>query len=195
MKILTAIPYTKFIETRCWESLLNLERPPETMSEVRTYARYSVAMARNVAAKEAVDGGFDYLWFVDSDMIVPPDALTRLLKLDAEFATGWAMGGVGATTTSIANYDAWRKHFSFKTADEVMAHASPFAVDGSGLACALIKTGLFKRLEYPYFRYVEYGNGMVLGEDVGFCLDLMNKGIKMICDPALKVGHIKHVII
>jgi hypothetical protein len=94
MKVLIAVPYTKFIETRCWESLLNLERPADVSSEIRTYAKYSVAMARNVAAKDALDSGFDYLFFVDSDMILPPDALARLLKIGADFATGWAMGSV-----------------------------------------------------------------------------------------------------
>jgi len=195
MKILIAIPFTKFVETRCWESLLNLERPADTMSEVRTYARYSVAMARNVAAKEAIDGGFDYIWFVDSDMIVPPDALIRLLRMNADFATGWAMSAVGATATSIASYDDANRFFNGMHVDWVRGHAEPFEVDGSGLSCTLIKTSALKEFEYPYFQYVEYADGAVLSEDFGFCLALRGAGKKMMCDPALKVGHIKHVVI
>jgi glycosyltransferase involved in cell wall biosynthesis len=195
MKILIAIPYTKFIETRCWESLLNMERPADTASEVRTYSRYSVAMARNVAAKEAVDGGFDYIWFVDSDMIIPPDALIRLRGMDADFATGWALSAAGGTAASIASYDAGGNFFYGMHADWVRGHAEPFEVDGSGLSCTLIKTDVFKTLDYPYFQYVEYASGEVLSEDFGFCLALRGAGKKMRCDPALKAGHIKHIVI
>jgi GT2 family glycosyltransferase len=195
MKILIAVPYTKFIETRCWESLINIERPAGVSSEIRTYAKYSVAMARNVAAKDALAGGFDYIFFVDSDMILPPDALTRLLKIGADFATGWALSAVGGTAASIACYDAEKRFMYGMAAEWVTGHTEPFEVDGSGLSCTLIKTDVFKEMEYPYFRYIEYASGDVLSEDFGLCLALRDKGIKRICDPALKAGHIKHIVI
>jgi len=195
MKILIAVPYTKFIETRCWESIMNMERPADVSTTVRTYARYSVAMARNLAAKDAVGGGFDYLFFIDSDMIIPPDALTRLLKIGADFATGWALQAVGGNMASICCYNAEKRFFYGMAAEWVTGHAEPFEVDGSGLSCSLIKTEVLKSFEYPYFRYTEYATGDVLSEDLNFCLALREKGIKRMCDPALKAGHIKHIVI
>lgn len=193
-RVMLAIPYTKFIETQTWESILNLERPENTVTEVRTYARYSCAMARNTAAKDAVAGGFDYLFFVDSDMILPADALVRLLRIDADFATGWAVWRYGATAASIATLNAAGRVYEGMHMDWVVGHTEPFAVDGSGLSCTLVKTEVFKELEYPYFKYVEYADSCVLSEDFYFCELLNGKGKKIICDPALRVGHIKHVV-
>src|SRR5512139_2391830 len=42
----------------------------------------------NKAAMRVIDGGYDYLLTVESDMIIPPDTLTRLMALDAGVAYG-----------------------------------------------------------------------------------------------------------
>ena len=39
---------------------------------------YAVAEARNLAVDEAVAGGFEWLFFIDSDVILPPDCFVKM---------------------------------------------------------------------------------------------------------------------
>jgi hypothetical protein len=169
-------------------------RPHNIIIEVRTYSRYSVAQGRNVAAKDAVNGGFDFIFFVDSDQVLPCDTLMKLLSMEGDVRLAWTIMNVGRPETNIAIYDREKKHFTFHSI-ETLPKENVFEADGGGLAVSLINTGLFNELEYPYFRYIEYANGDTLSEDLNFCLTIkeLDKSIK--CDPALKVGHIKHIVI
>jgi hypothetical protein len=52
--------------------------------------------------REAIDGGYDGVWFIDSDLLVHPDTLVNLLQADKEiisciFWTKWRENG---TTTA-----------------------------------------------------------------------------------------------
>jgi len=197
-KILIAIPYTKFIDTDCWLSLLNSERPADTMSEVRAYARYSVAMGRNAAALDAINGGFDYLFFVDSDEVLEEDTLTRLLDCDADVAVGWYLSGDNRNDTNITHYDATANQYPLGySVDIITSRNEPFQIDAAGLGAALIKVDIFAALSYPYFNFVEYASGLVLSEDLFFFDAIRTKGLtkKIVCDPAARVGHIKKHII
>jgi hypothetical protein len=193
VKVLLAILYTKFVETECWLSLLGLERPEGCAIEIRTYARYSAAQGRNVAAKDAVNGGFDYLMFVDSDQVLPGDTLTKLLALGGDVRLAWTTMNAGRPETCIAVYDPEKRHYSFLTAAALPQGV--FEADGGGLAVSLIKTGVFNSLESPYFRYIEYANGDTLSEDLNFCLAVKGLGKSIQCDPAVRAGHIKHITI
>jgi cellulose synthase/poly-beta-1,6-N-acetylglucosamine synthase-like glycosyltransferase len=193
MKVLLAIAYTKFVETECWQSVISLIRPQGLFVEIRTYARYSIAQARNAMVKDALSGGFDFIFMIDSDQILPPDALTRLLAVDADMRCGWTMMNAGRPETNAAVYDAGKKHFSFHTAETMPKEV--FESDGGGLAVALIKTELFTEMEYPYFRFIEYGNGDILTEDLNFCLAVKGMGKSIKVDPSLRAGHIKHIVI
>ncbi len=44
--------------------------------------------ARNNAAMQALEHGFDWLFFLDSDVIPPPDAVLRLMKHDQPIVSG-----------------------------------------------------------------------------------------------------------
>jgi len=197
VKILLAILYTQFVETECWKSLIGMAKPEGCAIEIRTYAKYSAAQGRNIAAKDAVNGGFDYLMFVDSDQTLPPQTLARLLAMDGDVRLAWTMMALGSPDTNIAIFNKKPEqefgHFSFYAVGTLPKEI--FECDGGGLAISLIKTDLFKELEYPYFRYIEYANGDVLSEDLNFCLTVKGLGKSIKCDPAVRAGHIKHITI
>ena len=192
-KILIAIAYTKFVETECWKSVMKLAKPPDAEAEVRTYARYSVAQARNVMAKDAVSERFDFVFVVDSDQILPADALVKLLAVDADIRCGWTVMNAGRPETNAAVYNARARHFSFYTEDTLPK--TVFESDGGGLAVSLINVSLFKEMEYPYFRFIEYPNGDILTEDLNFCLAVKGMGKSIKFDPSVRAGHIKHIVI
>ena len=80
MKTLLAIPTARYIETECIESLFGMKKKGKV--EMLIPRSYSVDVARNIIAKYAQEHKFDYIMWVDSDMIIPKDTLVKLLSHD-----------------------------------------------------------------------------------------------------------------
>ena len=84
--------------------------------------------------------------------------------------------------------------------DSISKRRKPFTVDYTGFGWVLIKKGVFENLEYPWFapKMQVFESGAVqdmCGEDVSFCLDAIEKGFDIWCDPRIRVGHEKTRII
>ena len=86
MKILFAIPTARYVETECWVSLFEMEKEGEI--ELLIPNSYSIDVSRNLIAKYAQENKFDYIFWVDSDMILPKNALKRLLSHDKDIVAG-----------------------------------------------------------------------------------------------------------
>ena len=66
-----------------------------------------------------------------------------------------------------------------------------FEIHGGGMGCALIKVDVFRRLQYPWYDWVNYrGNkrGM-LSEDLFFCEQCHGKKIPVYSDTRAGCGH------
>ena len=55
---------------------------------------------------------------------------------------------------------------------------------------ALVRTGVFRRLPKPWFRFVEHPDGSALGEDYYFCQQCASIGEAVWVDPRVACGHI-----
>ena len=109
-------------------------------------------------------------------------------------------------TTSVAHWleeDDFRKNggvMNHETVESISKRKKPFTVDYTGFGWVLIKKGVFENLEYPWFapKMQVFESGAVqdmCGEDVSFCLDAIEKGYEIWCDPRIRVGHEKTRII
>ena len=126
---------------------------------------------------------------------------------ERQIAAGWYSTEDGKTT-SVAH---WLDEDDFRTNGGVMNHEmvdgiskrkKPFTVDYTGFGWVLIKKGVFehKDMPYPWFapKMQVFESGAVqdmCGEDVSFCLDAMDAGFKIWCDPRIRVGHEKTRVI
>jgi hypothetical protein len=68
-------------------------RPPDTVHvepdpEKFDYWDVNVSYAREQCRKKMLEEGYDYLWFIDVDVLVPPHALETLLELNKDIACG-----------------------------------------------------------------------------------------------------------
>lgn len=149
---------------------------------------------RNALIKQAQDSGlpFTHYLMVDDDVIIPQGGLDAMFALDTEVAiidypTHWM--GKHANEGNIA-YDSTNK-------DEIL---------WAGLGCTLVKTGVFEKLERPYFRsggafYDQLRNGKKVlygarvnsagGEDYEFFTDCRTLGYKVVAVPGMVAGHAK----
>ena len=135
--------------------------------------------------------------------------IRQIVDRDAErqIAAGWYATEDGRTT-SVAH---WLEEDDFRSNGGVMNHEmvdgiskrkKPFTVDYTGFGWVLIKKGVFedKKMTYPWFapKMQVFESGAVqdmCGEDVSFCLDAIDAGFEIWCDPRIRVGHEKQRVI
>ena len=150
---------------------------------------------------------YDYQLWIDSDIVFNTEKFYQLVLMDTEIACGWYLTEDG-TTTSVAH---WLEEDDFKnnggvmnheTADTMSKRRKPFTVDYTGFGWVLIKHGVFEnpKMEYPWFapKMQRFNSGEVqdmCGEDVSFCLDAIDAGYEIWCDPRIRVGHEKTRVI
>jgi hypothetical protein len=102
----------------------------------------------------------------------------------------------GNQCSSVAYYIPERNYYASYTEEEWQNKIADFVkADANGMGLALIKTGLFNIISYPYFNFVEYENRNVLSEDL-FLFDKMKIiGLDHYVVRGLKAGHIKKLTI
>lgn len=191
MNILIGIPSKDKIDIECAISLGNLDWDGHSVTYTHSQGAgvYGVAQARNNLVLQAIDGGYDKLLMVDSDMIVPEDAIIHLLDPDVPIVTGVArykndsgrapiFKGVQDSTGS----DAW-------VWDEIPC--GRFPIRSGGVACAMIDVEMLRRqIRRPWFVWEERANGTYVGEDIGFYEKIRDAGITPMADGRVKCGHI-----
>jgi len=162
---------------------------------------YDCARARNEICKKAIEGNYDYVLMVDSDIVLPEDTLQCLfdpkfeedkteLVLGIYPKKNCADGKTDIFSFNTENYgDANRYHISeFR---QLAKHGVyRIAVKGGGFGCALIKTSVLKILPAPWFLYVTYPNGHVLSEDLFFCSRLEDHDYRVSVDTRVRCGHL-----
>ena len=154
---------------------------------------------------------YDYQIWIDSDIVFNTDQFWQLLDLaddgeqEREIVAGWYATEDG-TTTSVAHWleeDDFRKNggvMNHETVESISKRKKPFTVDYTGFGWVCIKHGVFEKLPYPWFapKMQVFESGAVqdmCGEDVSFCLDAIEEGYEIWCDPRIRVGHEKSRII
>jgi hypothetical protein len=204
MKILIGINVLANIKAHAYISHLAFavtmgKRFPDYYFEWHTPERCSIDRMRNEAAKRALEGGFDYLMFVDDDVIVQPNTLESLLACDADIAMA---------ETYVRGYPFNAMFFKYEDRPEDpenpgLLHYNDFEknvdqnghlkVDAVGFSVVLIKCSFLKKIPTPYFVTQSHG-AVQFTEDVYFCLkcvQVMGRDkVKMIVDTNVPTGHI-----
>jgi hypothetical protein len=151
---------------------------------------------------------YDYLMWIDSDIVFTQKQFMELLDMNKDIASGWyAQPGTcpdGSSPTPVVETmanDFFNKYgaFEFLSSKNMEDKQKPFTADYIGFGWVLIKKGVFEKLEYPWFaprmQYMDNGIQDLCSEDVAFCLDAKNAGFEIWVDPKCRVGHEKTLVI
>lgn len=72
-----------------------------------------------------------------------------------------------------------------------------FRVDVIGVGCVLSRASMWRRLQYPFFRYSpdpingqKKGSAQEISEDMFWCANMHRAGVKVWIDPRVKCGHL-----
>jgi hypothetical protein len=146
-------------------------------------SRMSIDRMRNMTAKTAIELNADYVLFLDDDVLINPNyGLQQLIDCQADIAAG---------KICIRGYPF--DYMAFKNDKEGLQVLKKlpkhglFEVDAVGFSFALLKVGLLKRLQEPYFI-----TGVNHTEDIYYCIKVRQVApkctIKVNCD--CECGHI-----
>jgi cellulose synthase/poly-beta-1,6-N-acetylglucosamine synthase-like glycosyltransferase len=186
MKILIAVPTFETIEPEVFKAIYELKSEHELHFEF--VKGYDCAIARNAIARLAQEDGYDYVLMVDSDTIIPPETLEYMLDPPADVVLGVCprkntRNGKTAMTRFVPLQYREDYYYSDLPSERTL-------IKGGGFACALVKSNVFTRMDYPWFQYTLTADGTTLSEDYYFCQNARMFGIDVYMEPRVKCGHL-----
>ena len=204
MKILIAVPTFENIFPDTFKSIYDLDVSGHDV-DFEFVRGYDCAKARNRIANMAIDRKADYVLMVDNDVVLPKDALCNLLDGGKEVVFGYCAhrgaGNIydGMTTVFRLYDDNGNAYFSYPkesmySGQELKKFCEDgnhkIQVHGAGTSCVIIKTDVFQKIKYPWFKWVEYDKKRQLSEDLYFCSQCKKAKIPMFVDSRVSCGHI-----
>ena len=187
--ILIAIPTNKNIEAATFKSIFDLKVPAGYKTHFQYFYGYQIDQIRNLIADWGK--GFDYLFCVDSDIVLPSDTLIKMLDADKDVISGLYIQRIPDTHTlevyeengqgGVVNIP-WENICDVNGVTEIAA---------CGFGCVLIKGEVLHGIEYPHFVYrsaISHAN--TFSEDIYFCQKAREKGFKVWCDTTILCEHV-----
>lgn len=130
-------------------------------------------VARNRMVMDAVELDVDYIMLLNSDMVLPPNIIEKLLSVNQDIV------GVNYSTATkplrpVAK-DLDGKPFLHADGIRQASHL--------GLGCILVKTEVFRKIGLPYF-FVEWDGKQkqYINDDICFCSEVKKAGYELWCD-------------
>lgn len=198
MKTLIAVPCFDKVDTQFYQSFVDLQKPEETSYTV--LSNTLIYIARNVIAGNALQAGFDRVFWMDSDMIFPADALVKLSKdmdeNNLDFVTGLYFTRRPPIKPNAFSSLWWeQKDDGIDTgADHLWEYPENQLVEiaAAGFGCCLTSVDLIRRIGDKFGSPFTPIDGM--GEDLAFCLRARKAGAKLWLDTSVKCGHIGQMV-
>lgn len=154
--------------------------------------------ARNAMVEDFLATDCDILWFVDSDVVPPPNVLDLVTK-HGDF---WELAGAPYPVfMQPAGYDGPQAVLCVYKSDATGMHAARVPsegtafVDGLATGCLFIRREVFLAMSKPYFEFkFEHETRHVTeGEDLGFCRKAHELGYQFFTDYSMVCKHYKTV--
>lgn len=145
-------------------------------------------MARNEIVKSAQANGVEWLAFIDTDVVVPPDTIIRLMAHNLPIVSG-----VYFTRAPPIEPAVWREVPNGKQTIPFQP-GQMIEADFIGMGMCLIHMSVFDKIEKPYFNWTlsfQDPNDFTKGtsEDFDFCKKVRARGYKILVDTSLQARH------
>lgn len=201
-KIMIAVPTREYIDVDSEKCIRKLERDmwlnKEFQVDVELIPGTVIHDLRFALAERAIKGKYDYILWIDSDMVFNSFVLYDLLEADKDIVTAvcfmrrspyepciYSKLRMGATLEE----DQIEKYFDYP--DGV------FEVEACGMAMCLMKVvvleDIITKVGQPFFPVKS--DHRTLGEDLSFCFNARRAGHKIWATSKPKVGHIGKMVV
>lgn len=188
MKTLIAIPTSREIDIQCAASIIGMER--EGRIGVFCPQSYSIDASRNLIVEHALEIGYDYIMWVDSDMILPKNTLTTLMSHGKDIVSGVYAYKLLRGENAVAKRwkDKEKDIYEDIPLKEIREKEQLMEVNGIGFGCVLTKVDVFRHIKKPWFKFTTD-----MGEDIYFCRKAQKAGYKVFLDTSILCGHVGSV--
>lgn len=173
------------------EGLLK-DQDPRFEFSLLTVGGILTPLAREEAAKVALENNSDYLYFIDDDMICPDNLFERLWRWNVDIVAPLAF---------TRNYPHKAVIYECKEGYDPVTRCEYFInhyvteypkdtlveCDAVGFGAALIKRSVLEGVPEPRFMSTN-----ATGEDILFCHMARKKGFRVFMDTSTKLGHLGH---
>jgi hypothetical protein len=200
-RVLVIIPTRNYVEKACLDAvlkqdyedysvLINIVKNPAPTIQTETSVRSTIN--RNKARQMALSSDADYFLFLDSDVVLPTNAISsfglQLSKTKIEIICGWYKTKVGDHWVA-GNWVADNTFQNF-----LQPAASVVKTDMIGLGCVMMKRQVLADVEFrdgttTEAKFAE-GAPMYLGPCLQFGNDCADKGRRAFMDGDVVCGHI-----
>lgn len=177
---------SRFVYSQVIEDLVEAVKPYKFT--LRIPYGYEVDVSRNKLCREALAGGYSHVFFVDSDVRLPKDALENLLSWKEDIILGYyshrGQKFWDGKSTSLCKVN--QIGFSdMITVNDISSMAKrgrrKIEIGGGGMGCALISRNALENIPDPWFHYRDRRSGD-LSEDYWFCSQAKLSGFKIFAD-------------
>lgn len=191
MKTLIAVPAMDMCHSRFAQSLATLDKVGEC--QVSFIMNSLIYDARNKFCQQAIEGEFDYIFWLDSDMVFPSYVLQQFMQDDKDIVAGLYFRR-NYPFTPVAFSELRREDGILRMKDLEEWPNELFEVDGVGFGCVLMKTDCLFDIAGKEGG-VWFTPTQDAGEDAAFCLRAKEHGYEIWIDPAVKLGHVGQTVI
>lgn len=193
MKTLIAVPCMDSVPAQFAQSLALIQKVDECAIAFQMGSL--IYNSRNNLATMAVQKEVDYILWLDSDMIFPPDVLKKLLedREKGDIITGIYYRRVQPfkpvlfSKLEIDDKGCYWEGYDDYPQDGV------FEIEGCGFGCVLTPTNVFLDVMSKFENMFSPIGGV--GEDLSFCWRARQCGYKIIADPRVQCGHVGHYVV
>ena len=145
-------------------------------------------------------GKFTYKWilWIDSDISWKPEDVWELMRSGREIIAGLMPvsreGRVGAMRLNAEGHPVSMHSLEF------LVEGDPVKVDGVSFGFLMVKSGVFEKMQRPWFKIRQIGIEGVgypvdLGEDYSWCAGAKEAGFDIWVHPLVRVEHRKEIIL
>lgn len=150
--------------------------------------KMGLAAASNEMVKVAIASNVDYIFWTEQDMILPHDAITKLLahaiKYNLDGVSGvYFLRGTSEPCLYVPIPENWTDNKYAHSRLSTFPVNSLFPIGCPGVGCALFKRETFEKLEYPYWQDKAGQGGH--GTDIYFYTKMREAGMQMWADSSV----------
>lgn len=149
-----------------------------------------IVRARNVLRKKVLEGGYDYFFSLEADVVPPVDVIERLLSRKKEIVSGVYFNLVPATNSLVALVykkigvdEKGRERTQSLTLEELLPSRLIENLHFTGVGCMLIQASVLKDISF------RFETGSRAFDDWWFCEDARKKGFIVNADSSMFCMH------
>jgi 2-polyprenyl-3-methyl-5-hydroxy-6-metoxy-1,4-benzoquinol methylase len=152
--------------------------------------RFPLDANRNELVEKALEHNPDYLWFIDSDMLVPPNALDNLINTNKDIVGALCFQRKPPYRPVVCVM----KNGKYKLLDYIKLNQI-IEVDIVGFGCVLVKRNVFDKLKEggcnTFFQFKNINSDVTeqLNEDMTFCENARKYGFKIYSNTSVICKH------